>query len=159
MDIIPYQPDDLKEVYQLFYDTIHKVNVKDYTAKQLAVWAPEIPDWDKWQTRLTGAITFICRINDNIAGFGSLVDHTYLDFLYVSFQFQRRDVATNIYSKLEEISRSNGTNFITTDASITARPFFEKMGFKVLHKQSIRKKDIVLVNYKMLKRLTNYSDY
>lgn len=153
MDIIPYQPDDLKGVYQLFYNTVHRVNIKDYTSEQLAVWAPEIPDWDKWQSRLTRAITFIGKINGDIAGFGSLVDHTYLDFLYVSFEFQGRNVATNIYSKLEEISRSNGAKLITTDASITARPFFEKMGFKVLHKQSVRKKNIVLVNYKMIKNL------
>ena len=153
MDIIPYQPDDLREVYQLFYNTVHKVNVKDYTVEQLAIWAQKIPDWDKWQSRLTRAITFIGRINGDIAGFGSLVDHTYLDFLYVSFQFQGKDVATHIYSKLEAISRSNGVNFITTDASITARPFFEKMGFKVLHKQSVRKKNIVLVNYKMIKNI------
>ena len=152
MEIIPYQPDDLREVYQLFYNTVHKVNVKDYTAEQLAIWAPKIPDWDKWQSRLTRAITFIGRINGDIAGFGSLVDHTYLDFLYVSFQFQGRDVATNIYSKLEGISRSNGANFITTDSSITARPFFEKMGLKVINKQSVRKKNIVLVNYKMIKK-------
>jgi len=153
MDIIPYQPDDLKEVCQLFYDTVHKVNVKDYTAEQLIVWAPEIPDWDKWQARLMGAITFIARINNDIAGFGSLVDYTYLDFLYASYQFQGKDVATNIYSKLEGISRSNGTNFITTDASITARPFFEKMGFKVLHKQSAKKNNILLINYKMIKKI------
>ncbi len=88
-----------------------------------------------------------------------MVDYTYLDFLYASYQFQGKDVATNIYSKLEAISRSNGANFITTDASITARPFFEKMGFKVLHEQSVRKKNIVLINYKMIKRLTNNSDY
>jgi len=153
MDITPYQPEDLKEVYQLFYDTVHKINVKDYPPEQIAVWAPENPDWDRWQARLTGAITFIARINGEIAGFGSLVDYTYLDFLYVNFKFQGRDVATHIYSKLEGISGSNGANFITTDASITARPFFEKMGFKVLHKQSVRKKNIVLVNYKMIKNI------
>ena len=153
MDIIPYQPDDLKEVYQLFYDTVHKINVKDYPPEQISVWAPENPDWNRWQARLTGAITLIARINGEIAGFGSLVDHTYLDFLYVSFQFQGKDVATHIYSKLEVISGSNGVNFIITDASITARPFFEKMGFKVLHKQSVRKKNIVLVNYKMIKNI------
>ncbi len=31
---------DAKELYALFYDTIHTINTKDYTQDQLDVWAP-----------------------------------------------------------------------------------------------------------------------
>ena len=45
-----YVKTDCTELAELFYDTVHMVNAKDYTRKQLDVWAtgainPEA--WDK----------------------------------------------------------------------------------------------------------------
>ncbi len=42
MVIREYQPTDCKEILRLFYDTVHSVNLKDYTEEQLAVWAKRI---------------------------------------------------------------------------------------------------------------------
>lgn len=34
-----YQPSDCKEIAELFYNTVHTINAKDYTKEQLNVWA------------------------------------------------------------------------------------------------------------------------
>lgn len=34
--------EDAKQCAQLFYDTIHKVNSKDYNQKQINAWAPKV---------------------------------------------------------------------------------------------------------------------
>lgn len=34
-----YQPSDLEELAALFYDTVHRVNARDYTPQQLDAWA------------------------------------------------------------------------------------------------------------------------
>ena len=39
-----YDHADLKQLAELFHDTVHSVNASDYTAAQLAVWAPENAD-------------------------------------------------------------------------------------------------------------------
>ncbi len=39
MDIRQYQQSDCKELTELFYNTVHTVNAKDYTKEQLDVWA------------------------------------------------------------------------------------------------------------------------
>lgn len=36
-----FQKGDLEQVLQLFYETIHTVNAKDYNLLQLQAWAPE----------------------------------------------------------------------------------------------------------------------
>lgn len=41
MIIRKYQPSDCKELTELFYNTVHNVNAKDYTKEQLDVWANE----------------------------------------------------------------------------------------------------------------------
>jgi len=43
MIIRKYQPSDCKELTELFYNTVHIVNAKDYTKEQLDVWAQ-----DRW---------------------------------------------------------------------------------------------------------------
>lgn len=49
MTIREYKPDDCKEITELFFNTVHTVNAKDYSKEQLDVWAPEIPDFEKWK--------------------------------------------------------------------------------------------------------------
>ena len=34
-----YRPEDVAEIAQLFYDTVHHVNAADYTPSQLRAWA------------------------------------------------------------------------------------------------------------------------
>ena len=51
-DIRQYRPSDCKEITELFYGTVHRVNSADYTKEQLDVWAPEQADLDKWNRSL-----------------------------------------------------------------------------------------------------------
>lgn len=47
-----YQASDCKEITELFYNTVHKVNAKDYTKEQLDVWATGQVDLQKWNESL-----------------------------------------------------------------------------------------------------------
>lgn len=47
MTIREYKPDNCKEITELFFNTVHTVNPKDYSKEQLDVWTPEIPDFEK----------------------------------------------------------------------------------------------------------------
>ena len=60
-----------------------------------------------------------------LLGFGDISAEGYLDRLYVSKDHQRRGIATAICTALEEAVPAER---ITTQASITAKPFFEKRG-------------------------------
>ena len=58
MILRPYRPSDLRELAELFYDTVHTVNAGDYTAEQLDAWADGAPDLEEWGRTLlahTGA--------------------------------------------------------------------------------------------------------
>ena len=39
-----YTSKDCLLLAQLFYDTVHTVNARDYTPEQLQAWAPGLPD-------------------------------------------------------------------------------------------------------------------
>ncbi len=47
-----YYASDCKEITELFYNTVHNVNAKDYTKEQLDVWATGQVDLEKWNESL-----------------------------------------------------------------------------------------------------------
>lgn len=44
-------------------------------------------------------------------------------------------------------------NRITTHASITARPFFEKRGYKIISENEVKRRGVALANFIMEKEL------
>lgn len=147
MDIRQYQQSDCKELAELFYNTVHTVNAKDYTKEQLNVWATGQVDLEKWNLSLQEHYSIVAVENNVIVGFGDIDKTGYLDRLFVHADHQGRGIATAICDQLEQFVKEN----ITTYASITARLFFEKRGYKVVKEQQVERQGIFLTNYVMVK--------
>lgn len=150
MKIRNYKPSDCKEMAELFYHTIHTVNAKDYTKEQLNVWATGQVDLEKWNQSFLEHYSVIAVEDERIIGFGDIDKTGYLDRLYVHADHQNQGVATAICDALEQTAPGN----ITTHASITARPFFEKRGYKVIKEQLVERQGIFLTNFVMEKEMT-----
>ena len=56
MRLRQYQPSDCKILTELFYDTVHKINIKDYSVQQVNAWADGNIDLKKWR----------CAMNSNV---------------------------------------------------------------------------------------------
>lgn len=121
-----YQMSDCKEITELFYNTVHTINAKDYTKEQLDVWATGQADLEKWNQSLQEHYSIVAIDNKIIVGFGDIDKDGYLDRLFVHSNYQGKGVATAICNQLEQAVDGK----ITTYASITAKPFFEKRGYK-----------------------------
>lgn len=74
---------------------------------------------------------------------------TLTDRLYVHKDYQNQGIATAICDVLEQ---SAGDTKITTHASITAKPFFEHRGYKVVREQQVMRDGISLTNFVMEKK-------
>lgn len=147
MEIRKYHPSDCRELTELFYHTVHTVNAKDYTEEQLNAWADGKADLEKWNESLQKHFSVVAVENGTVTGFGDIDDTGYLDRLFVHADYQGKGIATAICNELEIAVEGN----ITTHASITAKPFFEKRGYKVVKKQEVEKKGVFLINFVMIK--------
>lgn len=147
VNIRQYQQSDCKELTELFYNTVHTVNAKDYTKEQLDVWATGQVDLEKWDLSLQEHYSIVAVENNVIVGFGDIDKTGYLDRLFVHADYQGKGIATAICDQLEQFVEKN----ITTHASITARTFFEKRGYKVVKEQQVERQGIFLTNYVMVK--------
>ena len=142
MSIRPYRPEDCEALARLFYDAVHTVNAKDYTKAQLDVWATGNVDLEAWDRSLTA------EENGVITGFGDMDSSGYLDRLYVHRDFQGKGIASVLCDRLE----SSVSGLITTHASITARPFFEKRGYRLIKEQQVERRGVLLTNFVMEKQ-------
>ena len=131
----------------MFFQTVHSVNAKDYTKEQLDVWATGTVDLKEWDKSFTEHYTVVAIDNNIIVGFGDIDKTGYLDRLYVHADYQGKGVATAICNRLEQAVQGK----ITTHASITAKPFFEKRGYKVVKEQQVERQGIYLINFCMEK--------
>lgn len=56
-----------KEITELFYNTVHTVNAKDYTEEQLDVWATGQVDLEKWNQSLQEHYSIVAIENEVIS--------------------------------------------------------------------------------------------
>lgn len=153
MLIRQYKPDDCSALAKLFYETVHTVNAADYTKEQLNVWATADIDLDKWNISLLKNTTLIAEINSEIVGFADMSNKGYLDRLYIHKDYQGKGIATELLTHLEEALNKENVYSFETYASITAKPFFEKLGYKVEAENMVERKGIFLKNYRMIKKI------
>lgn len=145
-----YTKDDCESLMQLFYDTVHTVNRRDYSEAQLNAWADGNPDKEAWHQSLQEHVTLIAEEEGKIVGFADMAEDGYLDRLYVHKDYQGRGIAAALCEALE---RQTATRRVTTHASITAKPFFEKRGYGVIRSQQVERHGVLLTNFVMEKKL------
>lgn len=148
MIIREYEQTDCKYLTELFYDTVYSVNARDYTEEQLGVWATGSVNLKEWNKSLLEHFTVVAVEDNIIVRFGDIDKMGYLDRLYVHKDYQNRGIATAICNELEHAANKVK---ITTYASITAKSFFEKRGYKVIKEQHVERKGVLLTNYLMEK--------
>lgn len=142
-----YTDADCATVCHLFYQTVHGINAKDYSAEQLAAWANSPDSLIARRNDLLNQNTLIAETGGAIVGFGSIDHSGCLGLLYVHKNYQNRGIATALCNELEK-----GYSAIKTYASVTAKPFFESRGYTVVKAQEVERFGVKLKNFEMIKK-------
>ena len=151
MTIRRFRDDDLEPVVGLFTDTVWRVNIHDYSSEQVAAWAPPAPDWTRWRQRIAKLTLWVAEADGRIIGFCGLAAGGHVDLLYVDYRFQRQGVARQLYQHVKAEACRRGIRRLFTEASITARPFFERMGFGNAREQRVQLRGVAFQNFAMEK--------
>jgi putative acetyltransferase len=144
---------DYKELQQLFVDTVNTVCRKDYNEQQIKVWTQSVENEQRWLNVLTRQYVIVALHKNRIAGFCSLDNGDYIDLLFIHKDFQRKGIASKLYSFIEQEAHKNNTRAIEADVSITAESFFKKMGFEIMQEKKVSLKGVEMINYRMKKIL------
>lgn len=146
--------DDIPEIDKLFRETVLTVNRRDYTEE-------EVKDWASCSTpehleELISNLYFIVALDADkrIMGIASLRNDGYLHSMFVHKDFQRRNIATFLLNEIERYARLLGIDNITSEVSLTARPFFERKGYQVKSAQKQKANKLYMSNFLMEKHLS-----
>ncbi|EMW44146.1 acetyltransferase family protein [Escherichia coli 2788150] len=112
-----------------------------YSPQQIAAWAQI--DESRWKEKLAKSQVRVAVINAKLVGFITCVEH-YIDMLFVDPEYPRRGVASAL---LKPLIKSESE--LTVDASITAKPFFERYGFQTVKQQRVECRGEGFINFYM----------
>ncbi|MCG3682614.1 GNAT family N-acetyltransferase [Aliarcobacter butzleri] len=146
--IINYDKKYLKQIVELFISTVHNINKKDYSKEQLNAWANPQYDLNSWEKRFEKSKPYLCMIEDKIVGFCEYYDG-YIDCFYVHFKYQNCGIGKLLLNHILKLAKNKNIDKIEADVSITAKPFFEKFGFKQIKENVVKRENIELVNFSM----------
>jgi len=144
---------DLEGLTTLFKETIQTVNTADYTPKQIKIWSAGSQRIERWEKRIAEQYIVLAILNELIVGMSSLSLEGYLDLMYVHKDYQRQGIAQKLYKAIEQKAFGQQNDKITVDVSITAKPFFEQMGFELIRVQELKLEGVVFNNNQMQKIL------
>jgi len=153
MEVRKYINSDSIALAKLFYETIHTVNRFDYNQEQLNAWAPVKRDMHDWEKSFENKWVFVAQDELIVTGFGELEPDGHIDRFYTSKDYIAQGVGRKIFNQIESTAITHGISLLFVEASITARLFFEKMGFILIKEQVVRSRCVDFINYLMEKRL------
>ena len=129
------------------------MNRADYSDEQVAAWAPRVPDSEEWHARMAARRTLVAQEGNAVVGFAELESDGHLNTLYLRKDAVGRGVGRRLYEAVERKARGQGLERIFTEASITARPFFEPRGFHVVRERTVVVRGVSMTNFAMEKDL------
>ncbi len=151
MLIREFQNSDTEEIMQLFYDTVHRINIRDYSSEQVDAWAPKDMDYEEWSDRLQSKMTYVAEEEGKVIGFAELETTGHIGCFYCHADYQGSGVGTQLINQIQLIAKNLGIQKLFAEASITARPFFERRGFRVITPQQVERRGMKFINYVMEK--------
>jgi putative acetyltransferase len=148
-----YRPEDLETLIGLFTAAVRELASRDYSPEQVMAWAPDVIDRQRWSMRLGGRPTLVAMIGEEVAGFSDLEPDGHIDMMFVHPRHEGRGAAGALIREIERRARAQGLERLFTEASLTARPFFERHGFTAVAAQEVEVRGQTLRNFRMKRRL------
>ena len=97
----------------------------------------------------SAAHTQLAIIDGQVAGFTDMDDHGYIDMLFVDPDFGRQGIASALVASMVALARQRGLPAVTTFASQTSRPVFERHGLVVTGQRYFGEGDAAAKTYEM----------
>ncbi|GAA4420052.1 GNAT family N-acetyltransferase [Bremerella cremea] len=157
MEVRNALPEEYPQLWQLFYETIHTVNARDYSPQQLDAWAPAEIEMSRWEARMASIHPFVAIEGNEIAGFCDVQPDGLIDMFFVHHQWQRRGVGRMLFAEIERRAAAMKLKSLHSHVSLTARPFFEAHGFSVEEPQQVTINGQTLSNFLMRRSLNSCS--
>ena len=146
-----FDTQDAEQIARLFHETVREVNARDYSNNQVRAWAPDDIHFRNWVEVCSNQFTYVADDEGTIAGFGELELNGHINCFFVHKNYHRCGVGKQIYQAIEAKAVELSVPRLFAEVSITAKPFFHRMGFSVIKEQEVICRGETFINYAMEK--------
>ena len=146
-----YRTEDRDAVVDVVVRAIRESAIRDYSPAQIEAWSggDRLEPWSD----VRGRLIWVAVVHEVVVGLTDLEPSGHLDRMYVHPEHEGRGIASALLTSLELAARRQGLTRLFTEASITAKPFFEKRGFKVMTAQVVDFRGQQFTSFRMEKLL------
>ena len=149
-----HRKSDIPSISRLYYDTIHLVNSRDYTCKQIDAWAPTLPEESFWKERFKKYQVYVAEQDKRIVGFTELDSAGHIDCFFVHHEWQRCGVGSRLMERIVATAERQQIVRLFAEVSITAASFFLHHGFIVVKEYETTRRRMKLKQFVMERWLT-----
>lgn len=143
------QPEDISAIIDLCRNSIRSTCSNDYNPAQIEAWCHSVSDPAKWRLAINDQHFIVAEEAGNLLAFASIKNGEYLVYLYVHPARQRTGVAQLLLNNLLKESQRLGKDYIWSNVSKTAQPFFRKQGFQVEYERINFLEGVEIRNHRM----------
>jgi putative acetyltransferase len=155
VEVRDYTAGDDRATLLVFLRAVRETAIAHYSPEQIEAWAADSGDLKSWAAARAAAHTFLAIIEDQVAGFTDVDDSGYIDMLFVHPNFGRHGVASALLAHVVAFGRQRGLPALTTFASLTSEPVFERQGFVTTGQRYFGEGDSAAKTYAMRCALDN----
>ena len=150
-----YKAGDEIAIARIFKDSILKLAAKDYALKQLAAWASiGARDDQYWRSRCEDKHPYVYEQDGCVIGFFELDTTGRIDAAYVNPSNAKQGVMSDLIEEAMRYALQNGIKRMYAEVPISAVPFFELHGFKIMRDSEVVFGDVSLKTYSMQTHLS-----
>jgi putative acetyltransferase len=154
--IRPYAAGDAEALGALFYASVREVGRRDYSAEQVAAWAPNPPSPERVHARASDGRLLLVALDarGEPLAYGDLEADGHIDHLYCRPDAVGTGAASRLYDALEAAARRQGLPRLYAEASEAARRLFLRKGFALVRRRDFAIGGVAIHNYAMAKALS-----
>jgi putative acetyltransferase len=154
-----FRAEDAEALARLTQSAIATIGPRAYSSEQTFAWAARHMAPQRFRDRDARGHAIIVAADDADApvAYALLEPDGHLDQLYCHPEHSRRSLADRLLDEAEALAREGGIERLFTEASVLARPAFERAGYRMLDRRDFVIKHagmrVPIHNYAMEKRL------
>ena len=138
---------------KIYHDAVHGLTGDHYSEQQRHAWATPIEGdaaWaEKWRKRCERKNPWVAVVDGEVVGFMEFDPDGHIDCTYVSPSHAGKGHMSAIMDRIFEEAHQTNLTRLYAEVSITARPFFERHGFRVVRDNPHEVRSVPILNYIM----------
>ncbi|MEM8553395.1 MAG: GNAT family N-acetyltransferase [Pseudomonadota bacterium] len=152
MILRPAVAEDAAAIAHIFHDAVMRGAAQEYSLEERRAWAGPAPNPEGWRARIVSQSILVADVQGHPCGFAALAGSEF-DLLFVHPDHTGQGLAKALHGELLTQAKKAGRAKLTTFASHTARPFFEKQGWKMVRSNCVKRRGVVLNNWAMTRSI------